>query len=128
MSVPPAQNFVTMPSAIRGTRYGVSFAAGGRLRSELYIDYGHQEANVTQLRALQVHAKTMEAIYGRELSWEELPERVACRIADYGSGDVAKVEDHDLYIDWMIDSQERLRAAVNEVIARQAPEGMWTRR
>jgi hypothetical protein len=128
MSVPPAQNFVTMPSAIRGTRYGVSFAAGGRLRSELYIDYGHQEANVTQLRALQVHAQTMEAIYGRELSWEELPERVACRIADYGTGDIAKVEDHDLYIDWMIDSQERLRAAVNEVIARQAPEGIWTRR
>ncbi len=128
MSVPPAQNFVTMPSPIKGTRYGVSFAAGGRVRSELYIDYGQQEANVAQLRALQMHAQTMEDIYGAELSWEELPERIACRIAAYSTGDIAKVEDHDFYIDWMIDSQERLRVAVNEVITRQAPEGVWSRR
>jgi hypothetical protein len=113
MSTPTAQNWITMPSPIRGTRYGLSFAAGGRLRSELYIDYGHQEANVAQLHSLQAQSRAIEEIYGAELSWEELPERIACRIADYGVGEITKVEDHEAYIEWMISSQERLRTAIN---------------
>jgi hypothetical protein len=74
-----------------------------------------------------MHAPTMENIYGSELSWEELPERIACRIAGYTPGDVTTIEDHDLYIDWMIESQHRLRQAVNEVVTRQAPELVWNR-
>ena len=40
MSTLPAQNFITMPSPMRGTHYGLSFAAGGRLRSDFYVDLG----------------------------------------------------------------------------------------
>src|SRR5207237_5233383 len=38
---PPAQNWMSMPAPIKGGSYfAVSFAAGGRLRTELYIDSG----------------------------------------------------------------------------------------
>ena len=40
MTTLPAQNFITLPSPVRGTHYGLSFAAGGRLRSDFYVDLG----------------------------------------------------------------------------------------
>jgi hypothetical protein len=65
---------------------------------------------------LQSHGELIEDLYGAELSWERLPDRNAYRIADYSEGDVTTVEDHDFYIDWMIDAQERLRRAVDGVL------------
>ena len=44
MSTLPAQSWITLPSPIKGTHYGLSFSAGGRIRSELYIDAGNREA------------------------------------------------------------------------------------
>ena len=57
----------------------------------------------------------IESAYGRELTWEELPERRASRIADYSSGDVLDVEGHDRFIDWFFDAGARLRDAVDTV-------------
>ncbi len=113
MSTLPAQNFITLPSPIKGTHYGLAFAAGGRLRSELYIDLGSQEASTAQFEMIHSQREMMEAEYGGALSWERLPDRAAFRIADYSEGEVTTVEDHAFYIDWMIDSQERLRQAVD---------------
>ena len=53
MSTLPAQNFITLPSPIRGTHYGLSFAAGGRIRSDFYIDLGTPEASTAQFEAIQ---------------------------------------------------------------------------
>ena len=40
------------PRPIRGTHYGLSFAAGGRLRSDFYIDLGSPEASAAQFEVL----------------------------------------------------------------------------
>jgi hypothetical protein len=49
------------------------------------------------------------------LSWEELSERRASRIADYTDGDVMDTEEHERYIDWFFDAGERLRRAIDSV-------------
>ncbi len=128
MSTLPAQNFITMPSPIKGTHYGLLFAAGGRLRSDFFIEGASQEASSSLFESLQSQAELVQSAYGAELTWERLPDRVAYRIADYAEGDVANIENHDLYIDWMIASQEKLRRALGAVFNGQQPDDEWTRR
>ncbi len=121
MTTLPAQNFITLPAPITGTHYGLSFAAGGRLRSELYIDLGSPETSAAQFEMLRSQQGLIESIYGAPLSWERLPDRGAYRVADYGEGEVTTVEDHAFYIDWMIDAQERLRQGIDAVLQRGEP-------
>ena len=70
---------------------------------------------------IQSQQALVESVYGAPLSWERLPDRGAYRLADYSEGDITKVEDYAFYIDWMIDAQERLRAAVNAVLRSDEP-------
>jgi hypothetical protein len=116
MTTLPAQNFITLPSPTRGTHYGLSFVAGGRLRSDFYLDLGTPEASAAQFDALQFQQDVVESLYGAPLSWERLPERSAYRVADYSEGDITEVAEYAFFIDWMIDAQERLRRAVNGVL------------
>jgi len=95
-----------------GPYYAFSFAAGGRLRSELYIDLGEAEANTALFEALLEHQVALEEVYGAPLIWEELEGKRACRIADYGDGDVANIEQHDAYIDWFFERGKRFRQAI----------------
>jgi Domain of unknown function (DUF4268) len=129
MSTLPAQNFITLPSPIKGTHYGLAFAAGGRLRSDFYVDLGSAEASAAQFEVLQLQQPLIESVYGGPLSWERLPDRGAYRIADYSEGEVTTVEDYAFYIDWMIDAQERLRQAVNAVLrSGEPPDDTFDRR
>jgi len=121
MSVLPAQNFITLPSPIRGTHYGLSFVAGGRMRSDFFIDLGSPETSMAQFEALQAQQAFIETRYGRALSWERLPDRGAYRIADYSEGEITSTEDYPFYIDWMVDAQERLREALGEILYRGDP-------
>ena len=106
---------------VRGTHYGLSFVAGGRLRSDFYVDLGTPEASAAQFEALQVQQDLVESLYGAPLSWERLPDRSAYRVADYSEGDITQVEEYAFFIDWMIDAQERLRRAVNTVLETGEP-------
>jgi hypothetical protein len=121
MSTLPAQNFITMPSPVKGTHFGLLFAAGGKLRSDFFIEGSSQEASTTLFEGLQSNGERVEALYGKELSWERLPDRVAYRVSDYAEGEVTDVENHDLYIDWMIASQEKLRRAIGAVLGGGRP-------
>jgi len=121
MTTLPAQNFITLPSPLRGTHYGLSFVAGGRLRSDFYVDLGTPEASAAQFDALQVQQDVLESLYGAPLSWERLPDRSAYRVADYSEGDITQVEEYAFFIDWMIDAQARLRRAVNMVLETGEP-------
>ena len=117
-SKPQAANGFPMACPFKGgPYYAFSFAAGGKLRSELYIDFGDAEANSELLASLEERREAIERVYGGSLSWEELKGKRACRIADYGDGDVADVAQHDAYIDWFFDRGARLRRAVETVAA-----------
>lgn len=114
-----AANWFSMPCPFKGGPfYSVSFGQGAKIKSELYIDYQDGERADALFAALMERRAQIEASYGGALSWEELPERRASRVADYADGDVTRADEHDRYIDWFFASGKRLRAAISAV----APE------
>ena len=105
-------NGITMPSGKSGAVYGCNFAAGGKRRTELYIDGGDAEANLALFQALKAQEATIDVAYGKSLSWEPVPEKGAYRIADYADGDVTNTDQHDAYIDWFLKTASGLRDAL----------------
>ncbi len=116
-------NWFNMPCPFKGgPHFSISFAAGAKLRSELYIDYPSPDTVANLFDFLTERRAEIESTYGSPLTWEELPGRRASRIADYRPGDVANVKEHDTYIDWFFDTGARLRRALS------APAAAWARR
>lgn len=114
-STPHTANWISMPSPIRGTGISVSFAAGAKLRHELYIDANDAGFNEHIYQSLAAQKDMLETAYGRQLSWEPLPGRRASRIAEYTAGDVADQDQYNSYIDWFFDAGTRLRRALEAV-------------
>ena len=108
---------------VRDPMYGVSFAMGGKLRAELYIDSGDGDSNLALFEDILQHKPAIETQVGEELSWEELQGRRACRIAIYGLGDVLETDKHDAFIDWMFDRSHRLRVALKPIAAQLTSDG-----
>lgn len=111
-----SQNWMDFPSPIRGTRINPSFAAGDRLRHEIYIDCGDRERNKALFNHLLAQRAAFEEAYGRPLEWEELPNARASRIAEYRPhSDVVREPEHAVYIAWFLDAGVRLRRALGAV-------------
>lgn len=91
-----------------GAAIQVSFAQGGRLRHEPYIDSGDAESNSRVFEELEERSQQINEAYGRTLTFDSLVGRQACRIADYTSGDVEELGRHDEFIEWFFDAGERL--------------------
>jgi hypothetical protein len=124
---PTSDSWFTMPSPFRSeASYSVNFSRGARLRSELYVDSPNEGRVESLFSALLARREAIELRYGGPLHWEELPNRRASRIADYTEGDVAVAERADTYIAWLIDSQTRLRGAI-EAVAEDVREEVGAR-
>jgi hypothetical protein len=91
------------------------FAAAGKLRNELYIDRATQDECKAMFDTLYEQKDVFEEAYGRPLSWERLDHRKAAKVAEYRDGNVLETEQHDVHIDWFIDSGTRLRRALAAV-------------
>jgi hypothetical protein len=114
--VPSSQGWMGFRSTLSYTHPTCGFAAGDRLRSELFIDSLDQNRNRRIFNALERQKREFESIYGRSLSWEPLPHARMCRIADYrDNGNVTFQDRHDEYIEWFIDAGERLRRATGSI-------------
>jgi Domain of unknown function (DUF4268) len=102
------QNWYTFRSGTPGVEYSTSFAQGGRLRAEVYIDFGDAEVNKTFFDRLLRDREYFEHEMGESLSWERLDERRACRVATYRPGSITALPDElDQLRTWAI---ERLLA------------------
>lgn len=115
--IPQNANWITMPAPVKGAVIGVNFTQNQQIRTELYIDSGEAATNDAIFAALHGHKDEIEAQYGAELSWEPLPNRRACRIAVYASGDVAQADSYDEYISWFISAGTKFRAALDPYTA-----------
>jgi Domain of unknown function (DUF4268) len=105
-------NWLNMKSPIKGTVFAWSFPQQG-LRVELYIDTGDREENLEIFEHYRSHQNQIEAAYGEPLSWQELPDRRACRIAaDKAGASILDRERHEEYLDWFIQAAERFRSAL----------------
>ena len=68
--------------------YSTSFAKGGRVRVEVYLDTGDKARNEQVFDCLLARKQEIEAALGFELTWERLDSRRACRIAVYRDGEI----------------------------------------
>lgn len=66
----------------------VSFARGGRFRTELYIDGGERDANKRYFDALYARREAIERAVDGALTWERLDAQRASRVARYRPGKV----------------------------------------
>lgn len=114
-STPQPQNWMNFGGPMPGTQINPSFAAGNRLRHELYIDSGDSEENERIFDRFVANRSALEQEYGAQLEFEPLEGRRACRIAEYREGVITEERAWDDYITWFIDRGQRLRAALDVV-------------
>jgi hypothetical protein len=82
------QNWYSFSSGVTGFYYSNSFARGEKVRVELYIDTKTAERNKEIFRQLKNEQEQIESEFGEKLSWEELPDKRAVRIAIYRQGSI----------------------------------------
>lgn len=115
-STPQAGNWMAFVGPFPGTQITPSFAAGRRLRHELYIDGGDAAGNQRLFDLLLQRRTAIEGAYGRSLEFDSLDGRRACRVADYlDDADVQTQERWPEYLDWFFDAGQRLRSALASV-------------
>ncbi len=82
------QSWYVFSSGVRGIVYGISFAQGGRVRAEAYIDREDRPWNKWMFDALHEQREGIETEFGELLEWERLDSKRACRIATYRPGSI----------------------------------------
>lgn len=98
------QNWYSFSSGTRGFTYGMSFAQGGELRAELYIDLGERVQNEAAFDALEADKDAVEKEFGEKLRWERLESRRACRVACYATGAIEDpAEQQELHRKWAVE-------------------------
>jgi hypothetical protein len=83
------QNWYSFSSGVRGIIFSNSFAQGGKIRAEFYIDLEDKDRNKRLFDHLLEQKPEIEREFGERLSWERLDDRRACRIAVYREGSIA---------------------------------------
>lgn len=82
------QNWYSFASGFAGIAYSLSFAQGGRVRAEVYIDQGDFDVNKAIFDALAKHKDELSGEFEENLEWERLNARRASRIAVYRTGTI----------------------------------------
>lgn len=104
------QNWYNFSSGVSGVPFAASFAQGGRVRVEAYIDFGDAAMNEVLFDKLLACRKEIEDAFGETLEWERLEGRRASRIANYCRGSIqAPPEELENIRQWMIDRLLRLK-------------------
>jgi hypothetical protein len=104
------QNWYSFSSGVRGVIFSNSFAQGGKVRAELYIDVQDKERNKNVFDRLREQQATIEKEYGASLTWERLDDRRASRIAAYRDGSIDDpAEMQAQLMQWSIDNLLKLR-------------------
>jgi len=105
------QNWYTFSSEnSRMYKYSTTFAQGGRVRVEVYIDTQDRALNKAIFDALHHQRKEVESAYGEQLDWERLDARRACRVAIYRDGDIeADSETLESIKAWVVANLLRMR-------------------
>lgn len=118
------QNWYTFSSEnSRIYKYSTSFAQGGRVRVEVYIDAEDKILNKAIFNALHELRAEVEHAYGAPLEWEKLDARRGCRVAIYRDGDIeAESDELEAIKAWVVANLLRMRevlpAFLNQAVER----------
>lgn len=115
-ATPPAQNWWSLPTGTATVTWGVSYAMFGA-RSELYFGSPDASVNLERLAKLEAHREAIQAEYGEdEILFDDLPGKVATRLeVRLQDKKIADEESWPEVVAWMVDTQARMRAAVDAV-------------
>ena len=98
------KSWYVFASGLSGIRYATSFALGGKIRTEIYIDRGDGDINKEIFDRLHEHKQAIHEELGEHLEWERLDDKQASRIAVYRDG---SIEDDDATLEelrnWAVD-------------------------
>jgi hypothetical protein len=81
----PRRQYLTLASGVTGIVIGANVQKD-RVYVDLYFSDSNAEVNKARLEHLAARKDQVESVFGHELSWEDLVNRVACRIGFYGDG------------------------------------------
>lgn len=105
------QNWLYLPAGFSGVSYCVSFTSS-LVKSEIIFGDRDEEINALRFNYLKSHSEAIESAFGHELIWH-LPEGNKQAIVRFvKNGDFMEVDTWGSEIEWMIDTQERLRKAL----------------
>jgi len=82
------QNWYSFSSGNKRFVYSHSFAAGNRVRTEIYIDSGDADENKEYFDLLHSQRESIESEFGQTLEWERLDDKRASRVAIYREGSI----------------------------------------
>ena len=111
------RSWMNADSPVSGVKYGASFARGGRVRVDLYIDTHDQIKNKALFDGFFQCRAQIDDAYGKALQWERLDDKIACKIADYREGHISEDEEGlQAIAEWMTDSLVKIRHNVIPLI------------
>lgn len=79
-------NWYSFASGTAGVTFGAVFTRGSQARTELYIGTSEGETNHQLFNWLKDRADDIQREVGADLEWEDLEDKLACRIALYRDG------------------------------------------
>jgi hypothetical protein len=107
------QSWYSFSSGVRGVILCNSFAQGGKVRAEVYIDLQDKEENKKLFDRLLEQQAAIEQEYGAGLTWERLDDKRASRIAAYRDGSIGAPADMRAELmQWSIENLLRLKQVV----------------
>ena len=107
------QNWYSFASGVRGVIFSSSFAQGGKVRAEFYIDLQDKDQNKKLFDLLFEQQAVIEKEYGTSLTWERLDDRRASRIAVYREGSIDDpAETRAELLQWSIENLLQLKKVV----------------
>jgi Domain of unknown function (DUF4268) len=108
-------SWFNMATGTSGAVVSMAFTRSG-LCVQLYFEAPDPGANEARYDALQARKEQFEAVLGQGATWDRMPGRKAARIAVYSDfADVADTDSWPAMTNWLIETQGRLRAAIDAV-------------
>ena len=80
-------------------------------RVEIYIDTKDNEKNKRIFNFFESHKSTIENTYGSSLTWEQLPDKRACRIKDQRNYNCFNLDDKTEIFEFLCESSKKMNEA-----------------
>lgn len=108
------QSWYSFSSGYRGVKFGAWFGSGQKICAEIYLDGGDKDENKRRFDAIAEKRPEIEDMFGKDLIWERLDERQACRICVRADGTINDEPDIlEAHRSWMITQLLRLKTLWN---------------
>lgn len=102
-----------MSAGVAGVNWSFTFSVEG-LAVQLIFEDADRDLNTARFEQLLARRAAMEAAFGAPLVWEPREGLKSTRVSAYSDpADVAQVEHWDRWIDWLVATGARMRAALN---------------